>query len=346
MPKGTSLTTEQKKILVRNLAVLNHDSDFIHHNIFYDIISKQYCDRLCQKILNMTQTERDNYTNVNSIRGTKRKLTEEVAGSQYLERVVKENRTMILSSITRKFHEEFYSANSTSLPSLSTVYKQIKKKNSRKMVTWKNINRDPAEQLAFLERIAHVPPERLIDIDGIIQNPADFHAKYGWSPIGQECRALQIIINERVYAVHAAVTEQGFMAWDIFEGAVTDIEVGNFVTKLKDHRNFNNLTFGILDNAANQRTERVRSIMERIFAGKYLFCSPYSPELKPIERAFSLIRKYISAHYDQSVGHLDQINAAFNHYSDAPGQHGNAIYGMFNIYRRNHELYLDSRNAS
>ena len=105
---------------------------------------------------------------------------------------------------------------------------------------------------------------------------------------------------------------------------------------------FNERSFGIFDNASNQRTERVRAQLEVVFQGHYQYASPYSPELKPVENAFSLIRKYVQSNYDPHTNHIAQINAAFYYYSDTPGQYGHLIYKMFDVYRRNHELWLNA----
>ena len=86
----------------------------------------------------------------------------------YLDNLVKLNRTALITSTTRKFHEEFYSANAISMPSLSKVYSTVKENNSRKVVKWSNIMRNPIDQYEFLQSIAHILPQNLIDIDGII----------------------------------------------------------------------------------------------------------------------------------------------------------------------------------
>ena len=77
MPKGANLTPEQRSILLQILTVLNHDSDCIHSNVFYDIISKKYCDQSSQKIQNMTPTKGHSYANTISKRGKKHKLADE-----------------------------------------------------------------------------------------------------------------------------------------------------------------------------------------------------------------------------------------------------------------------------
>jgi hypothetical protein len=157
---------------------------------------------------------------------------------------------------------------------------------------------------------------------------------------------MQICIDERVYAVHAALTEKGFIVWDVFQGPVTELEVSTFIQKVRRHPTFDNEhSFRIFDNASNQRTDRVRGTMESIFRGRYRYCSPYSPEFKPIENAFSLVRAYIKNHNKPNgpnLSHICQINNAFTYYSDAVGQNGDACFNMFDIFRRNHDIYLKS----
>ena len=65
-------------------------------------------------------------------------------------------------TLTRDFHEEFYDEHVNDMPcSVVTVYRVIKSNNSsRKKVTWHSIRRDPAQQLQFLNDIAHA--ERLL----------------------------------------------------------------------------------------------------------------------------------------------------------------------------------------
>lgn len=46
-------------------------------------------------------------------------------------------------------------------------------------------------------------------------------------------------------------------------------------------------------NAANQKTELVNEGLNVEFGGKFLYCAPYSPELKSIERGFSNLKNRI-----------------------------------------------------
>ena len=85
---------------------------------------------------------------------------------------------------------------------------------------------------------------------------------------------------------------RGFLAWAIYKGTVSEREVDHFIRhvlapKLPIH------SFGILDNASNLRTTMVQESLQDVFRDLYLHCSPYSPELKPVERGFSNIKGWI-----------------------------------------------------
>lgn len=63
--------------------------------------------------------------------------------------------------------------------------------------------------------------------------------------------------------------------------------------------------FGIIENASNQRTDAAMDTLEHVFRGMYLYCVRYSPELKPVERRFANIKRYIRDHEQEGV--LDPV---------------------------------------
>ena len=94
-------------------------------------------------------------------------------------------------------------------------------------------------------------------MDGIHFNPKDYLEKYGWATIGDEAYALQLIIRGTTYSVHAAVCEDGFLAWEVFECNVTAREVCAFI-KDKLAPLFGSNAILILDNASNQQSTDVQ----------------------------------------------------------------------------------------
>jgi len=47
---------------------------------------------------------------------------------------------------------------------------------------------------------------------------------------------------------------------------------------------------GLLGNAAIHKTNNSWDKLDEIFNGRFLYSSPYSPDLKPIEKCFSLVK--------------------------------------------------------
>ncbi len=81
--------------------------------------------------------------------------------------------------------------------------------------------------------------------------------------------------------------------------------------------------------------------MEQCLGVRYFFVSPYSPELKPIERIFSLIRSWIRDH-EAEVDPNDPIaliERAFELHS---------VRGMlsfvFDLYRENRKRFLEEHS--
>jgi hypothetical protein len=202
-----------------------------------------------------------------------------------------------------------------------------------------NRAKDYGKQLDFMESMKFLSADRIVCMDGIHFNPKDNLGKYGWSEMGREALVLQIFIEHRCFAVHAAMSEDGFIAWEIFEGNVCGTDVSTFITdKLapiigKDK-------FLLLDNAANQRTEQVIITMETALEGRYVYNVEYSPELNPIERGFSLIRRWIRDNEGDFVGNpVGLISSSFSAYS-TEGPLGDLCYNFFDLYRQNHNEFL------
>jgi transposase len=120
----------------------------------------------------------------------------------------------------------------------------------------------------------------------------------------------------------AAFTIGGFLCWRIYSEEVSGDEVADFIKKLVSPM-VHNSSYGILDNASNQKSDVARDALETVFNGRYKYCAPYSPRLKPIEAGFSLIKRF-SRRYERE-GEIDPIgliNRAFKYYSiSGDGRH-------------------------
>ena len=60
----------------------------------------------------------------------------------------------------------------------------------------------------------------IVSVDGINFNPRDNASKYGRALHGHKATILQISIDGVAYAAMATMTEEGFIAWSIYDGPV------------------------------------------------------------------------------------------------------------------------------
>jgi hypothetical protein len=337
MPTGHPIPMAIRQLLVYHFCVVGTSVDHVHDNLFLpQTIAKYTLERLRDKLLAMDPADRGKY--IEGHGDCREGLLEEGSENEhFLKEILSSHRTYSMYQLTKRFHKDFYPAYADNLPSLSTIYRAVCKFSTRKKVDYINVHKDPVQQIAFLGDIAHVASNRLVDIDGMVQTDDDFYKRYGWAPRGEECRQAQLYIGRDSYAVHAAFTELGFLpgGWKIFPGTVTEIQVREFVESIRDSLPL--FAYGLFDNASNQRTDDVRRAIEDVFDGFFMYCSPYSPELKPIERGFSLVKRYIrDKEAEWGEDHIGLINAAFHHYSvGQPG--GLKAYNLFKVYRENYE---------
>ncbi len=124
-------------------------------------------------------------------------------------------------------------------------------------------------------------------------NPKDNLERYGWAEVGREAVVFQLKIDDRYFAVHAAISEFGFVAWEIFEHTVGNAEVEQFLReKIGPIFQGTNKVL-ILDNAANQRIETCMNTLKECVEGRFSYLSEYSPESNTAVRGVSLVRRWI-----------------------------------------------------
>ena len=343
--KRVLLSPTLKKLLVYHCCHLESTAEFVMINLFGtsdNPPSLQYLEHLWEQLKMMTPEERNKYADYKPTISKEKMIEKGSQKEQFLELLLSENRSIRLKTLTQSFHNRFYEQYKEIMnPSISTVYRALKMSgNTHKKVSYRNIHANPQEQLAYLQRMMPINWRDIVDVDGMVQTTEDFRKKYGWSHVGEECVRMQITIGTKTYAAHAAYSYLGFIHWKIFDDVVTDEEVMIFLNELKS-RIDPERTWGLFDNASNQRTDAVRHVMGEVFREKYVFCSPYSPWLKPCEHGFAKVKRYIQERDDIAEYLLDPerlINEAFTHYMvGQPG--GLTAANDFAIYRDNNELH-------
>jgi transposase len=130
---------------------------------------------------------------------------------------------------------------------------------------------------------------RLVDIDETATTAKEFLERHGYSPIGEIAQRPQFAINGEAYSAIVAYSAIGVLCYRVVQGSInSDIfkafienEVANTITP--------NMV-GLLYNAKMHHTQDVRDMIHHVFRGNYLFAAPYSPDLKPVGRLFSVVK--------------------------------------------------------
>ncbi len=75
------------------------------------------------------------------------------------------------------------------------------------------------------------------------------------------------MIDGRTFAVMAAFTVYGCIAWKLYDGTVSDAEISVVIRNLTNNppKFFPGNSIGLLDNASNQRTEYLNQFLKLIY---------------------------------------------------------------------------------
>jgi len=323
MPCGRHLTAREKQQIYFNYIIDKRSVLDIYFSIFgadVNLISYRRLREICSQLDKASDAEIDVFLNSPDLRkmyaGRKQKLNGPQTAT--ILDIVAANRSLTLKEVRNDYLQQWYDDIDGHFLSESTVWRTFKRERlSHRILETRNILQSPEEQNEYLANIRHVDPSRIVDIDGMSQSRTDFKARHGWAPINDEdCVRMQITIHNRSFAVHAAYTQYGFLAWEIFEGTVNQFDVTHFIEHhlapyLRDD------SFCIIDNAANQRTELVRGALRLFFNDLYLYSPAYTPEFKPVERGFSLVKTFIRKHDcpEYAANPVALIQRAFQAYS-------------------------------
>ena len=143
--------------------------------------------------------------------------------------------------------------------------------------------------------------------------------KYGYALRGVTPTYKRLLARgQRINAI-AAISSEGVVATELITGTVNgdrfyDFLRGTLIPLMLPFNGINSHSVLIMDNCAVHHASKVRQLVQS--AGIVsLFLPPYSPDLNPIEEAFSNVKKYLRKHDEllQAVQDpTDVIKAAFD----------------------------------
>jgi len=104
-------------------------------------------------------------------------------------------------------------------------------------ITHKSISKETAERNEHLHAtwqiaMAQYDPQQLVFVDEAGVDDQTNLRRYGWAPLGQACVRCTSFLRGRKYSILPALSVDGIVALDIFEGSVNR---EHFLTFLRNH---------------------------------------------------------------------------------------------------------------
>jgi transposase len=133
----------------------------------------------------------------------------------------------------------------------------------------------------------HIDAERLVFVDEMGSNTSLF-SLYAWAPRGERARCWVPRNRGKNTTLLASMTTEGMGPCVAVVGATTRVVFETYVERLL----VPSLSPGqvlVMDNLGAHRGERVRELIQERGC-ELLYLPPYSPDLNPIEEAFSKVK--------------------------------------------------------
>jgi transposase len=132
-----------------------------------------------------------------------------------------------------------------------------------------------------------IDAERLVFVDEMGSNTSLF-SLYAWAPRGERARCSVARNRGKNTTLLASMTTEGMGPYVAVVGATTRVVFETFVERLLAPA----LSPGqvvVMDNLSAHKGERVRELIQERGC-ELLYLAPYSPDLNPIEEAFSKVK--------------------------------------------------------
>ena len=201
--------------------------------------------------------------------------------------------------------------------SIATLSRTLQRLDfSRKCVSRRALERNDILRAAFMNHIADVAtnPDMLMFIDEAARNRRTSGRSRGWAFTGDRCIQHRFFVRGQRFSILPVLTIDGLITHDIIPGSINAERFFQFLQELViplTNPYPGPRSILILDNCNIHHSEKVRALVEDEAMCKLIFLPPYSPDLNPIEQAFSSIKSYLRRHWaDFSLSAID--NACHN----------------------------------
>ena len=173
---------------------------------------------------------------------------------------------------------------------------------TRKKVQSVALQRSLDLRALYMANIATFTKDMFVWVDETGSDLKEMLRRYGYALRGERavCNRLQVR-GQRVSAI-AAISTDGFLGADFTTGSVNretfyDFVRGTLIPEMLPFDGINSKSIAVMDNCSIHHVQEVSDLFTD--AGVMLvYLPPYSPDMNPIELAFSYIKGYLKKHED------------------------------------------------
>ncbi|KAJ3542004.1 hypothetical protein NMY22_g3671 [Coprinellus aureogranulatus] len=214
----------------------------------------------------------------------------------YLLRVIKHRPDWFLDELSLLLEtNRFVSVHFT------TIYRALERAGvSRKKLKKVAMERDEEKRADFVRRMAAYSPEQLGFLDEVSKDERTGSRRYGRSMAGTRAIRKGVFIRGRRFSAEGLLTVDGMVSNRVVEGSFTKEGYLHYLehSVLPLCSAFPGpLSVLVMDNARIHHGPEIKELLaEHGVLLEYL--PPYSPDLNPIEEAFSKVKAFIRRHND------------------------------------------------
>jgi transposase len=196
----------------------------------------------------------------------------------------------------RELQQELHETTGTEV-SLSAICKFLHKNGfTRRRLTKVALQRSEKERQQYVSDLSVYKPEMFVFLDETGSDRRDAMRRFGYSLRGRPAKSQKLLHRGRHISAISAICSEGVLNCKVVEGSVTADEFQDYIDqcllpKLMPFNGSNPKSIVIMDNATIHHVDHIVETLEQLGVLVH-FLPPYSPDLNPIEEAFSKV-KYV-----------------------------------------------------
>ena len=196
---------------------------------------------------------------------------------------------------------------------ISTIYRFLQSSNfSKKKMRLIATQQSDELRGRYIAEVALYSPNMLIFVDETGCNRKDAIRRFGYSFRGKRCTAKRLLCRgQRVSAVAALSFERildvKFVRGSLCGEGFSEFVELNLLPHLLPFNGSNPNSIVVLDNASVHYHTKVKELVTSVGA-LLVYLPPYSPDLNPIEEAFSAVKSFLKANEDIVQTYVDIEN--------------------------------------